>query len=559
MSSYRNRRLPVIQFFFLALIASAAFAEDAPPPRPPQYTHTRVLLGKGQAWKLSAPQAKPRATGLTIVPNFDSSITNDPRASDIMATINSAIAVYKADYSDPVTVQITFVNSSSGLGASQTNTFDFAYSDYRAALASHATTADDTTALAHLPNTSSNPVNGDPNVTLATSLARALGFSADPPPGQPDSTITVNVSASNITSSDTDPNKYSLFATVSHEIDEALGFGSQLDSGTTGPIYPEDLYRYDNAGNRSFTRSANASSFFSLDGTTLLAQFNQDKSGDFGDWYSVNGGQTPQVQDAFGTPGDHEVLGVELRVLDAIGWTRGQSGGGGPNLPPVITSAANCSPNPAFVDVPATFTVGASDPDNDTLSVAWDFGDGETGSGASTTHTYNTQGNFTATATVTDGRGGSVTSSVSVQTVLQIVKSPAVKKKFSLNFKTSRDGIDVTIGSGDFSNPADGTTINFIIGDVTGNNSVVFDSGTLSRGKATGNFGKFTVNTRLGTARYFTTNASLQDLLANYGAINGTTSTTVAIPIYIFYNGGFYGDTYDFSYTAVAGRSGRGK
>lgn len=526
--------------------------------RVPQYTHTRVIVGAGHWVAAPAALAGPRATGLTIVPNFDNSITGDPRAADIMATINAAIAVYQKNYSDPVTVAITFQNVKGGLGASQTNFINVNYADYRAALAAHATTAIDNTALAHLPNAANNPVNGDAGITLATSLARALGFNGDPGAGQPDSTVSLNVTDMNITAGVTDQSKYSLFATVSHEIDEALGFGSQLDSGTSGPVYPEDLYRYDNAGNRSFTRSANASSFFSVDGTTLLAQFNQDKTGDFGDWFSA-GGQTPQVQDAFGTPGDTEVLGVELQVLDAIGWTRVQSGGGGPNLPPVITSAAACTPNPAFVGVPAMLTVGASDPNNDVLSVAWDFGDGNTGSGASTTHVYDTQNTFTATATVTDGFGGSVKSSVPVQTVLKIVQTPSVKQKFSLNFRTGRDGIDMTLGNADFTTPADGTTIKFIVGDVTGNQGVVFDTGTLFRGKATGNFGKFTVNARSGTARYATTNASLQNLLAAYGAINDTTSATLSIPIYIFYNSGFYGDTFSFSYIATAGRNGRGK
>jgi len=40
---------------------------------------------------------------------------------------------------------------------------------------------------------------------------------------------------------------------------------------------------------------------------------------DFGDWYSP-GGQTPQAQDAFATPGARPNLGVELTVLDVIGY-----------------------------------------------------------------------------------------------------------------------------------------------------------------------------------------------------------------------------------------------
>src|SRR5207237_10463491 len=91
-------------------------------------------------------------------------------------------------------------------------------------------------------------------------------------------------------------------------------------SSATGPIYPADLLRYDQFGARSFTTAVNAASYFSLDGTNLLAQFNQHAGGDFQDWYSFYGGQTPQVQDAFAVAGAKPMPGVELRVLDVIGY-----------------------------------------------------------------------------------------------------------------------------------------------------------------------------------------------------------------------------------------------
>ena len=160
-------------------------------------------------------------------------------------------------------------------------------------------------------------------------LARALGFSgANPPPGEADGTIYLNTSIMNLSSTQTDPTKYSLFAAVSHEMDEALGFGSALNGLTngaptpTGPVLPEDLFRYAAGGARSLTTSVSAAAYFSLDGTNDLAQFNQYQGGDFGDWYSYNVSVVPQVQDAFLGPGVNPVLGVELRGLDVIGFTR---------------------------------------------------------------------------------------------------------------------------------------------------------------------------------------------------------------------------------------------
>jgi hypothetical protein len=261
---------------------------------------------------------------LTINPTFDSSITSDPNAATIESTINQVIAEYRAKFSNNVTANITFKKDTTiSLGQSNTSFISIPYPSYRSALASHATTANDATALANLPNQANNPVNNTPNMDIATANARALGFST--PPGV-DSTISLNTSIMNLSPppATQNPNHFSLFSAAAHEINEALGFGSNLDFGsnsTSGNVTPQDLFRYGTAaGVRSYTTNPNAQSFFSIDGTAHLARFNQDSSGDFGDWWSP-GGQTPQVQDAFATAGASPDLGVELTVLDVIGYT----------------------------------------------------------------------------------------------------------------------------------------------------------------------------------------------------------------------------------------------
>jgi hypothetical protein len=293
---------------------------------------------------------------LTINPIFDTTITSDPQAQTIEAEIISAISVYESTFSDPVTVTITFQEVNTGLGASSKYFQSFRYVDYVAALQSHGTTADDATALANLPNGGLNPVNNNQNVNLNLALARALGFSADTPAGQSDGVISLKTSIMNLTRSNIDPNKYSLFAVACHEIDEVLGFGSALnglnngDPAPTGAVSPQDLFRFDQNGGRSFTTAINATSYFSLDHTTQLARYNQTQGGDFADWYSA-GGQTPQVQDAFQTAGSTPVLGVELRALDVIGFHRGTD-------PVWVDFAFNGAPNLGTYNNPYT-TLGA--------------------------------------------------------------------------------------------------------------------------------------------------------------------------------------------------------
>lgn len=48
----------------------------------------------------------------------------------------------------------------------------------------------------------------------------------------------------------------------------------------------------------------------------------------------------------------------------------------------------------------------SSDPDGDSLTFAWEFGDGETGNGVEVTHAYSNVQNYTAKLTVSDGKGG---------------------------------------------------------------------------------------------------------------------------------------------------------
>jgi len=262
-------------------------------------------------------QIPASATNLFINPTYDSTITNDPNSAAIIAGIQAAINQIQSNFADAITVNIIF-QEGGGLGASSTAVFQTSYSSYRTALLADSKTADDTTALATLPNQATSPVDGNANMWLTAANLDALGIAHGAVSSN--GTITLNTSIMNLNRTTIDPSKYDLQAVTEHEIDEVLGLGSGLNLPVSFPRLsrPQDLFRYSASGVRSYTTSAAAVSYFSINGgVTNLVNFNQSNSGDFGDWA---GSATIRVQDAFGTPGSIPIYGVEIRNLDVIGF-----------------------------------------------------------------------------------------------------------------------------------------------------------------------------------------------------------------------------------------------
>jgi hypothetical protein len=85
------------------------------------------------------------------------------------------------------------------------------------------------------------------------------------------------------------------------------------------------------------------------------------------------------------------------------------------NTPPTASFTANPTSGAAPLNVSFDAS-GSSDPGGSIASYAWTFGDGQSGSGATTSHTYTSGGSFTATLTVTDN-GGATASTTQAITV----------------------------------------------------------------------------------------------------------------------------------------------
>ena len=108
-------------------------------------------------------------------------------------------------------------------------------------------------------------------------------------------------------------------------------------------------------------------------------------------------------------PGPYMLFAIDANGVPSIARQVTVAGG---NPPPNRSPVAVLDANPASGSAPlnVSFAGGrSSDPDGDSLSYSWSFGDGGTSSAAATAHRYSTPGAYTARLTVSDNRGRSST------------------------------------------------------------------------------------------------------------------------------------------------------
>jgi RHS repeat-associated protein len=92
-----------------------------------------------------------------------------------------------------------------------------------------------------------------------------------------------------------------------------------------------------------------------------------------------------------------------------------------PNQPPVANAGG---PYSVSANTPIQFNgTTSSDPDGTITSYQWNFGDGSTGNGVTTTHTYLVPSSYTVTLTVTDNLGATAANSVNVN-----VRDPRISR-----------------------------------------------------------------------------------------------------------------------------------
>jgi hypothetical protein len=123
------------------------------------------------------------------------------------------------------------------------------------------------------------------------------------------------------------------------------------------------------------------------------------------------------------------------------------------NKPPVAALTVDAGGTALMGATAVSFNGGgSSDPDGDALTYSWNFGDGTSGTGQTTTHVYNSAGSFSVTLMVSDGKksataNGSVTVA-SVTGTWDLAYSGAAVNTFTL----TQSGRQIT-GTWNFQGP----------------------------------------------------------------------------------------------------------
>jgi len=257
---------------------------------------------------------------------YDSSAASAP--AGFKAAVDVAVQYLESLITTPITVNIQFgygtlngqAVASGDLGESLSNYSTLTYAQVKAALTAAATSADDQAAVATL---GADPTGGG-KFWVSTAQQKALGIFTGAP-GAIDGYVSLgpdsnwNFDPTHVT----EGQEYDAIGTLEHEITEVLGrtgFAGELDTNNNHVYGPLDLFRYTAAGVRAVNLTG-ADTFFSVDGRTMLTQFDSfvAAGGDVGDWgwYSSD-----DAFDAFAQAGAPLAFtSTDLRVMDVLGYT----------------------------------------------------------------------------------------------------------------------------------------------------------------------------------------------------------------------------------------------
>ncbi|MCV7071961.1 PQQ-dependent sugar dehydrogenase, partial [Mycobacterium rufum] len=246
-----------------------------------------------------------------------------------------------------------------------------------------------------------------------------------------------------------------------------------VEGNSTNPAYTSPIYSYPHLGRDAaitggfvyhgtqFPSSYQGSYFFADYAQNTIKRLTFDANGNVNGVFNVDpadgtpDGSTGDV--VYLTQGpDGALYYIDIGVSDTTGTVgvskiRRISYTGSTNLPPVAKASA--TPTSGATPLTVAFSsAGSSDPEGQTLSYAWDFGDQTTSTAANPTHTYTTPGNYQARLTVSDGVNSTISSPLNVVAG----NAPTVSIQSPTDGVTFKAG-DVITFSGSATDVEDGT------------------------------------------------------------------------------------------------------
>lgn len=234
---------------------------------------------------------------------------------------------------------------------------------------------------------------------------------------------------------------------------------------------------------------------------TWMAYMGGRYSWTFWSWNPNSGDTGGILEDDWTTVVDWKVNKLTPYMAPEI--PNGSVGQGPGNRAPV--AAATITPVSGAVPLDIVFDGAAStDPDGDTITYSWDFGDGTTSTSITGTHTYGAVGNYTVSLTVNDGQLNSIpfTQSVTVSDTVQVNNAPIASA--AVTPSTGNAPLTVTF-DGTGSIDPDGDAIDY---------SWDFGDGTTSTAKS-------------GTHTYTSAGNYTVSLVVNDGQLNSLPATIV--------------------------------
>jgi hypothetical protein len=251
---------------------------------------------------------------------FGASVSSAPEG--FKTTVAAVAQFFQDTFTDPVTVnvKVDFTPLHGLLGHSDYSLNPSSYAQITGALAKDTSSASDAGAVASLPAT--DPISGTHSYFMTTAQAKALGLAGAS--GASDGTVTLaSDQAFDYDRSDgITAGQYDFYGSVAHEFSEVMGrelnaIGNHVQFGEPHGYYPEDLFKFTAAGERTFVGTK--AGYFSPDGgVTNLNHFNTDADDDFGDWAQSAG------HDSFLAFSDsgvvNAVTAADVLVMDVLGW-----------------------------------------------------------------------------------------------------------------------------------------------------------------------------------------------------------------------------------------------